>query len=41
MSLSGYSQETDIPTMLQDDQKREQVYQTIMGDQSYMMEFME
>lgn len=30
MSMSGYSQETDIPTLLQDDLKREQVYQTIM-----------
>src|SRR5699024_7791204 len=41
MSLSGYSQETDIQSMLQDQENRGKVYQTIMEDQTYMKEFMQ
>lgn len=40
-ALSSYGQNTNIKSMLQDQQNREQVYQTIMKDQSYMKEFMQ
>lgn len=39
--VSSYGQEIDIQSMLQDQQNRDKVYQTIMEDQTYMKEFMQ
>lgn len=40
-ALSSYGQGTNIKDMLQNQENRDEVYQTIMQDQAYMKEFMQ